>query len=212
MEAPRIASSDGPAHAEIIDFPMRGDRNQNPEGVSLLALVREDLRTHGSFFAQGFWALAVNRLGNWRMGLPRALRLPFTLVYDLMYRMVHWTCRIELPYIVRVGRRVRIWHHGGCVLGARSIGNDVQIRHNVTFGLAGHGDPIHRLPIIEDRVIVGAGAALRGPITIGHDSVIGANAVVTQDVPPYSLVAGIPGRVIRKLEQEERSTAVQTKV
>ena len=108
MEAPRIASSDGPAHTEIIDFPMRGDRNQNPEGMGLVALVREDLRTHGSFFAQGFWALAVNRFGNWRMSLPRPLRLPFTLVHDLMYRMIHWTCRIELPYIVRVGRRVPI--------------------------------------------------------------------------------------------------------
>lgn len=51
-----------------------------------------------------------------------------------------------------------------------------------------------------------------GPIRIGHDSVIGANAVVTQDVPPHSLVAGIPGRVLRQLEPEERSTAVRTKV
>ena len=129
-----------------------------------------------------------------------------------MYRVVHWTTRIELPYIVRLGRRVRIWHHGGCVLGARSIGNDVQIRHNVTLGLANHGDPIHMLPILEDRVIVGAGAAVLGPIRIGHDSVIGANSVITQGVPPYSLVAGIPGRVIRTLDQTERRTDVRTKV
>jgi len=219
VEAPRIDDSEmlpDPGtqrrEAEVIDFPMRGDRNQNPTDMGLFALAREDLRTHGSFFAQGFWAVVVNRLGNWRMDLPRFLRFPFTLLYNVMYRIVHWTCRIELPYIVRVGRRVRIWHHGGCVLGARSIGDDVQIRHNVTFGLTGHGDPIHRLPIIEERVIVGAGAVLLGPITIGHDSVIGANAVVTQSVPPYSLVTGIPGRVIRTLEPEEGSTAVETKV
>ena len=197
---------------EVIDFNMRGDRNQNPEGIGLVALLREDLHSHGTFFAQGFWAVAANRFGNWRMGLPKPIRIPCTMVYNVLYRIVHWTCRIELPYIVRVGRRVRIWHHGGCVLGARSIGDDVQIRHNVTFGLTGHGDPIHRLPILEDRVVVGAGAAILGPITIGHDSVIGANAVVTQDVPPHSLVAGIPGRVIRTLAVNERPTAVETKV
>jgi len=200
------------APAEIIDFTMRGDRNQNPDGLGLLALLREDLHTHQSLFAQGFWALLANRLGNWRMGLPRLLRPPFSLLYACVYRVCHWTTRIELPYIVRVGRRVRIWHHGGCVLGARSIGNDVQIRHNVTFGLANHGDPIHMLPILEDRVIVGAGAAVLGPIRIGHDSVIGANAVVTQDVPPHSLVAGIPGRVIRQLDEGQRRTDVRTKV
>jgi serine O-acetyltransferase len=129
-----------------------------------------------------------------------------------MYRTAHWTCRIELPYIVKTGRRVRIWHHGGCVLGACSIGDDVQIRHNVTFGLAGHGDPIWKLPIIEDRVVVGAGAAVLGPIVVGHDSVVAANAVVTSDVPPFSLVGGIPGRVLKKLEEKERETWVRTQV
>ena len=213
MDARDDASPEERPPAEIIDFTMRGDRDQNPAGRGLFSLLREDLHTHQSLTAQGFWAVAANRLGNWRMGIGfRPLRFPFSLLYGFVYRVVHWTTRIELPYIVRVGRRVRIWHHGGCVLGARSIGDDVQIRHNVTLGLANHGDPIHMLPILEDRVIVGAGAAVLGPIRIGHDSVIGANSVVTQDVPPYSLVAGIPGRVIRTLEETERRTDVRTKI
>jgi serine O-acetyltransferase len=193
-------------------FPMNGTRNQNPPGLGLLALLREDLHTHQSCFSQGFWAVAVNRFGNWRMDLPGWIRPLASVLYNVLYRIAHWTCRIELPYIVKIGRRVRIWHHGGCVLGACSIGDDVQIRHNVTFGLAGHGDPIWKLPVLEERVIVGAGAAVLGPITIGHDSVIGANAVVTIDVPPHSLVAGIPGKVIRQLEEKERETWVRTKV
>lgn len=195
------------------EYRLTGETNQNPRGIGLVALIREDRRTHESVFAQGFWAVAINRFGNWRMDVrPRLLRAPLSLLYNVLYRVAHWTTRIELPYIVHVGRRVRIWHHGGCVLGARSIGDDVQIRHNVTFGLAGHGDPIDQVPIIEDRVIVGAGAAVLGPITVGHDSVVGANAVVTQDVPPYSLVAGIPARVIRTLEHSPLETAVRTKV
>ncbi len=193
-------------------YPMTGEKNQNPVGISFLALLQEDLRTHQSLFSQGFWAVAVNRLGNWRMGLPALLRFPFTLLYNFLYRWIHWTTRIELPYIVKVGRRVRIWHHGGCVLGAACIGDDVQIRHNVTLGLSNHGDPIWKLPVLEDRVIVGAGAAILGPIRIGHDSLVAANAVVTQDVPPHSVVGGIPGRVLKTLEEAPLTTHVETKV
>jgi len=194
-------------------YTMSGKTDQNPKDIGFFALLREDLRTHESLFAQGFWAVAVNRLGNRRMAVRnRLLRAPLTILHDLLYLVVHWTARIELPYIVKVGRRVRIWHHGGCVLGACAIGDDVQIRHNVTLGKAHHEDPIHRLPILEERVIVGAGAVVLGPIRIGHDSVIAANAVVTQDVPPGSLVAGIPGRVIKTLESGPRRTEVRTRV
>jgi serine O-acetyltransferase len=194
-----------------LGYTMRGDANQNPPGLSLLALLCEDLRTHESLFAHGFVALAVNRLGNWRMGLPRLLRAPLRFVYEFVYGCVLWLARIEMPYIVKVGRRVRIWHNGGCVLGALYIGDDVQIRHNVTLGLAHHGAPLTSLPIIEDRVLIGAGACILGPITIGHDSIIAANAVVTQDVPPYSLVGGIPGRVLRTLEERELPTTVRVR-
>ena len=202
-----------PTVNEVLQFPMRGEKDQNPAGLSLLSLLLEDLRTHQSLFAHGFWAVAVNRLGNWRMSVrPRLLRAPFTLLYDFLYRVVLWTARIELPYIIKVGRRVRIWHHGGCVLGARWLGDDAQFRHNVTIGLANHGDPIHLLPIIEERVVVGAGAVILGAIRIGHDSIIGANAVVTKDIPPHSLVGGIPGRVLRTLEPTELQTTVRVKV
>jgi serine O-acetyltransferase len=157
--------------------------------------------------------VAVNRFGNWRMDVRfKPLRKLCTIVYDIVYRIVHWTARYELPYIVKIGRRVRLWHHGGCVLGSCSIGDDVQIRHNVTIGMANHTDPIHMLPIIQERVIIGAGAAILGPITVGHDSIVGANSVITQEVPPYSLVAGIPGKILRKLEPIRLETSVTTKV
>ncbi len=192
---------------------MSGETNLNPSGIGFLALLREDLQTHQSLFAQGFWAVAVNRLGNWRMGLPRLVRPPFTLLYDFMYRVVHWTARIELPYIIAVGRRVRIWHHGGCVLGACRIGDDVQIRHNVTLGKAHHADSLQSLPLIEDRVLIGAGAAVLGPITVGHDSMIAANAVVLADVPPHSLVGGVPARVLKTFDpSEQQATDFRTKV
>lgn len=208
-----MSESNEHAGAPVLEYPMDGSKDQNPPDMGLWALFKEDRRTHASIFAQGFWAVTANRLGNWAIGRKlKLVRAPAFLCYRLLYRVVHWTCAIELPYIVKTGRRVRIWHHGGNVLGARAIGDDVQIRHNVTFGLAGHGEPIHRLPIIEDRVVIGCGAAILGEITIGHDSIVGANAVVTDDVPPYSLVAGIPGRVIKQLPEAPLDTHVDTAI
>jgi serine O-acetyltransferase len=176
-----------------------GARNMNPAGVGLFALVREDLRTHGgSLFEQGFWAVAVHRFGNWRMGRNKLLRAPLTLLYRFLVKWVEWTCGITLPYTVRLGRRVRIWHHGGMILHAESIGDDVHIRQNTTFGIA-RKDALHQLPVIEDRVDVGCGVAILGAVRVGHDSVIGANAVVVKHVPPKSLAVGVPAKVLKTL-------------
>src|SRR5438552_19193490 len=88
----------------------RGDRNENPPGIGFFALLREDLRTHeGNLFDQGFWAVAVHRFGNWRMGLRKFFRVPLTVLYRMMHKWVEWTCGITLPYTVKLGRRVRIW-------------------------------------------------------------------------------------------------------
>jgi serine O-acetyltransferase len=181
----------------------RGDKNQNPSEIGFLRLLREDLRTHdGMLLEQGFWAVAVHRFGNWRMGIrPKLLRAPFSLFYKFLFKYVEWTCGITLPYTVKLGRRVRIWHHGGMILHARSIGSDVHIRHNTTLGVS-RTHCNYQLPIIEDRVDIGCGAALLGDITIGCDSVIGANAVVLRSVPAGSVAVGVPARILTKKPRE----------
>jgi serine O-acetyltransferase len=177
----------------------RGDRNGNPADIGFFRLLREDLRTHeGNLFEQGFWAVAVHRFGNWRMGLPRLLRPPFTLLYRFLFKWVEWTCGITLPYTVQLGRRVRIWHHSGMILHARSIGSDVHIRHNTTFGVA-RRDQNRAIPVIEDRVDLGCGVCVLGDVVVGHDSVVGSNAVVVTDIPPYSVAVGMPARVVKSL-------------
>jgi serine O-acetyltransferase len=177
----------------------RGDRNENPADVGFFRLLREDLRTHeGNLFEQGFWAVAVHRFGNWRMGVPRLLRPPFTLLYRFLFKWVEWTCGITLPYTVKLGRRVRIWHHSGMILHARSIGNDVHIRHNTTFGVV-RRDHNREIPMIEDRVDLGCGVCVLGDVVVGHDSVIGSNSVVVADIPPYSVAVGAPARVVKNL-------------
>jgi serine O-acetyltransferase len=181
----------------------RGERNLNPPGIGFLSLLREDLRTHeGRWLEQGFWAVAVHRFGNWRMGVrPKLLRAPLSILYKFLFKWVEWTCGITLPYTVQLGRRVRIWHFGGMVLHARSIGDEVHIRQNTTFGIA-RRDRIEDLPVIGDRVDIGCGACLLGNIAIGPDTVIGANAVVLTDIPPGSTAVGVPARVVRRSRSE----------
>lgn len=176
----------------------RGDTNGNPPGIDLWALLREDLATHdGYWLEQGFWAVAVHRLGNARMSIRwKLFRAPCTLAYWIMFHLVEWLCGITLPYTTRLGRRVRIWHHGGMILHARSIGHDVHIRQNTTFGVA-RRDRLRDIPIIEDRAELGCGVCVLGRVRVGHDSVVGANAVVLRDVPPHSVAAGVPARVVK---------------
>jgi serine O-acetyltransferase len=180
----------------------RGDRDENPKGIGLWGLIREDLRTHdGNIWEQGFWAVATHRFGNWRMGFKnKLLRAPLSIFYRFLYKWVEWTCGITLPYTVKLGRRVRIWHHSGMILHAREIGDDCHIRHNTTFGVVRRNEN-RAIPIIEERVDIGCGVCILGSVRIGHDSVIGANSVVLKDVPPFSLVVGAPARVVKSLKE-----------
>jgi serine O-acetyltransferase len=189
--------------SSIPPLPM-GDTNENPAGIGLLALLAEDFRTYDKNpLEAGFWAVAVHRFGNWRMGLKqRVFRAPCTVLYRTLATSVNWGFGIKLDYTVKLGRRVRIWHHGGMILGARSIGDDVHIRQNTTFGVANRSEPLAK-PVIGDRVDIGCGAAILGQIRVEHDSIVGANAVVVRDVPAYSLVVGVPGRVVKNLEERE---------
>lgn len=175
----------------------KGDRNENPRGISFLELLVEDWKTHDSDPLQpGFWAVAIHRFGNWRMDKPRPLRAPLTLLYNALYTGVNWKFGIDLGYTVKLGRRVRIWHHGGIVIGARAIGDDVHIRQNTTLGILSRDD-LTAKPTIEDRVDIGAGACVLGEVTVGHDTVIGANSVVVKDVPPNSTMFGVPARPVK---------------
>ena len=189
-------SPDGRPESDVV----LGQFNMNPSGISFFALLREDWETHEKdFLSQGFWAIAVNRFGNWRMGIrPKPLRLPFSIAYKLLYKWVEWTCGISLNYTVKVGRRVHIWHHGGMILGALSIGNDVHLRQNTTFGVTRRGDGRWMKPTIGDRCDIGAGAVITGGITVGHDCGVGANAVVFKDVPPNHIAVGVPAVIKAK--------------
>lgn len=184
--------------------PRLGTANRNPTDIGFWALVAEDYRTNDSeILSQGFWALFWHRFGNWRMSVrPRPLRMPLSLLYKSMFKLCEWMGGIMLPYTVRVGRRVRIEHFGGMILVAEEIGSDVTLRQNTTLGIA-RSSARFDWPRIGDHVDIGAGAVVIGAVTIGRGAVIGANSVVTRDVPPYSVVAGVPAKLIRMRDPSE---------
>lgn len=182
---------------EIV-VPGSGTRNQNPRDIGLLKLIAEDFRTYDSkLYEPGLWAVVLHRLGNARMDVrPRLLRAPLSVGYWIAFGGVNWLWGIDLQYAVKLGRRVRIWHHGGIVLSALSIGDDVHIRHNTTFGVARRGED-DKKPRIGDRCDIGVGACVLGDITVGDDCVVGANSVVLHDLPAGSTAVGAPARLVR---------------
>jgi serine O-acetyltransferase len=161
-----------------------------------LANIRADRRSHaGDWQTLGFWALVVYRFGRWRYGVrPVLLRKALSAAYKLMFRLVQIVTGIELPCEVTIGRNFVIDHHGGIVIsGGTRFGDDCRIRNGVCIGVSHVGDA--RVPVIGNGVDIGTGAKLLGPITIGDNVLIGANAVVLCDVPSDSIAVGVPARV-----------------
>ena len=123
--------------------------------------------------------------------------------FDLVARIISqfsrfWT-GIELHPKAKIGKNLFIDHGMGVVIGETSeIGDNVTIYHNVTLGgiapsiNANDQRNVKRHPTLEDNVVVGSGAQILGPVVIGKNSLIGANAVVTKNVPEKSIMVGIP--------------------
>ena len=148
------------------------------------------------FFYPGFHAILLHRLAHlfWIKG--------FKLLGRAVSQFSRAFTGIEIHPGARIGRRFFIDHGMGVVIGETSeVGEDVTIYHGVTLG-GTSTQKIKRHPTVGDHVTVGAGATVLGPVTIGHHSKIGAGSVVITDVPPYSSVVGVPGRVTSRSPNE----------
>ena len=140
----------------------------------------------------GVHALAGHRASHWLW--HHRGRLPARALAELIRVLTG----VEIHPAATLAPGVFIDHATGVVIGETAeVGADVTIYQGVTLGGTSldHGK---RHPTIGDRVIIGAGAKVLGPVTVGHDSQIGANAVVVKPVPAGSVVVGVPGQVIAR--------------
>ncbi len=124
-----------------------------------------------------------------------------------------WLTGIEIHPGARIGRRFFIDHGMGVVIGETAeIGDDCTVYHGVTLGGTSWKEG-KRHPTLGDNVVIGAGAKVLGPITLGAGCRIGSNAVVLKDVPPGATVVGVPGRVVlARGEAEQRRAAMAQKL
>ena len=127
----------------------------------------------------------------------------FDLVARIISQFSRFLTGIEIHPKAKIGKNLFIDHGMGVVIGETSyIGDNVTIYHNVTLGgispsiNTNEQRDIKRHPTLGDNVVVGSGAQILGPVKIGKDSLIGANAVVTKDVSERSIMVGIPAKRI----------------
>jgi serine O-acetyltransferase len=150
---------------------------------------------------QGVHALWYHRYAHWLW--RHHLHIPGRFVSQHARRVTG----IEIHPGAEIGRRVFIDHGMGVVIGETSIvGDDVLLFHGVTLG----GTTMttgKRHPTIGDRVVIGAGAKILGPINVGNDARIGANAVVVKDIPEGATAVGVPAVVRVHPKEIEAKTA-----
>lgn len=169
----------------------------------LVATIAEDWRRHGRDWTRpGFRAVAVYRFGVYARSVggrrlcDKVRRRVLRAVYRTASRLVRNVYGIELHATATVGRRFRIAHQGAIVIHRNAvIGDDCQVRQGVTIG-AGANRRTEPAPVLGDRVSVGAGALIIGPITIGDDVKVGPGALVMRDVPSGATVFAPPARMI----------------
>ena len=103
---------------------------------------------------------------------------------------------IGIPVQTVIGSGLFIGHFGGIFINGNCvIGKNVNISHGVTLGQASRGKR-EGFPILGDNIYIGPGAKVIGAVRIGNNVAIGANCVVTKDIPDNSVVVGVPGRII----------------
>jgi len=146
----------------------------------------------------GFHALQLHRLSHWLW--ERRLRW----LARWLSHWGRWVTGVEIHPGARIGRRFFIDHGMGVVIGETAeIGDDCTLYHGVTLGGTSWSKG-KRHPTLQRGVVIGAGAKVLGPLTVGEGARVGSNAVVVRDVPPGATAVGIPARIITSERDQVR--------
>ena len=140
----------------------------------------------------------------------------FYLVARIISQLSRFLTGIEIHPGAKIGKNLFIDHGMGVVIGETSeIGNNVTIYHMATLGgiapsiNSNNQRQVKRHPTLSDCVVVGSGAQILGPVMIGRNTKVGANAVVTKDVPENAVMVGIPAKNVGTATEEFKPYAVE---
>jgi serine O-acetyltransferase len=156
-------------------------------------------RLRALLFTPGAWAVTSYRFRRWvfekrRIGL---VQKPLNLLAMGVQAWTDVATNIQIPASARIGPGLFIAHTGYIVLSAEAVlGRQCTLTQGVTIGHAGGGGRGMKSPVVGNRVYIAPGAILLGGITVGNDALIGAGAVVIDDVPPRGVAVGNPARVV----------------
>jgi serine O-acetyltransferase len=182
---------------------------QLKEDISIVFDRDPAARTHLEVLTTypGVHALIMHRFSHWLWGLG------FNWLGRLSSHIGRGLTGIEIHPGATIGKRFFIDHGMGVVIGETAIiGDDCTLYHGVTLGGTSWNKG-KRHPTLEDGVVIGAGAKILGPITIGEGAKVGSNAVVVKDVPENATAVGIPARILEedKKESNQEEAAAETK-
>lgn len=164
----------------MIDF-LSAYKNYDPAAKSILEIA---------FLYPGPKAIFFHRIAHF------FYQVQLFFIARFFCEFARWMTGIEIHPGAKIGKRLVIDHGMGVVIGETAvIGNDCIIFHGVTLGGIKF-DPVKRHPTIGDKVLIGTGAKILGPIHLGDGCRVGANSVVTRDVPARVTVAGMPAKII----------------
>ena len=170
-------------------YLIRSDLYRATSSVALRTLLKQILS--GEVYKYVFWLRTCRFLSTRRY--LRFVLMPIAKRMLLRYR---FKFGIDIPYQTAIGPGFYIGHCGGIVVNERCvIGRNCNLMHGVTLGKANRG-PRAGYPTIADNVYLGPGANISGALRVGNRAAIGANCVVTHDVPDGAVVVGVPGRVL----------------
>ncbi|MFA7351749.1 MAG: serine O-acetyltransferase [Methylotenera sp.] len=175
------------------------------EDISIVFERDPAARTHIEILTTypGVHALLMHRLSHWLW------KADFFWLGRFLSHIGRWLTGIEIHPGATIGRRVFIDHGMGVVIGETAvIGDDCTLYHGVTLGGTSWNKG-KRHPTLEAGVVIGAGAKVLGPITIGENAKIGSNAVVVKDVPANATAVGIPARILDEEKSKQREATAQ---
>lgn len=166
---------------------------RQPDQIGFVRIILEAMRN------AGFRAVFLYRIGHWfrvhKMGIAAAI----------VERLMHHLCHCWISTAVDIGSGFSVPHVCGIIIdgAAGPIGKNFSIRQNVTIGgNYGKNKDGRVQPLIGDNVSVGPGSSILGPIIIGSNTIIGANAVVTTDLPENSVVGAFRAEVVAKTDDD----------